>query len=228
LYPGSGELDWSIDFRLSNNTHSYIEFGHADNIATDVGGYYVAIGANGAFGSQNLYLDSYDDSQVTVQNVGWLADTWYTLRVRARGNSVSVKAWARDAASEPSGWHASRFINSVALWTPGEVYIAFNSALGSPVNASYDIANFRTCPDVLGGDGVPDSGPYCEVLANSVGGTEFATSKAWYPGSLKVYINGLLLTNYTSDPALGEISLTAPISPSDVIYVCYQANGSPG
>lgn len=75
--------------------------------------------------------------------------------------------------------------------------------------------------------GAPDSGNYCQFIEHTVGGNDFATTKAFVSGTLKIWVNGVLITSFTSDPALGQFHLTTAIDPGDVLWVCYWANGDP-
>lgn len=175
------------------------------------------------FGYTQSSTHFWDVSSFTYPTNG--SPFWVALRLE--GSDVYFKGWLA-SGSEPASWEGPKAGADLTVATMAKVYYQ-NGQSASAGQLSIDeiVTTLPGCVPVSPGTGAPNSGPYCEVLPNSVGGTEFATSKAWYPGTLKVYINGALRTAYTSNPALGEISLTASITSSDVIYVCYQANGDP-
>lgn len=75
--------------------------------------------------------------------------------------------------------------------------------------------------------GSTSSGTLCETLPHTLGGDHWATSWAFFAGSLEVWVNGIAQTGFTQDPTLGEFTLSAPIEANDVLYVCYYANGNP-
>lgn len=74
--------------------------------------------------------------------------------------------------------------------------------------------------------GAPNSGFFCETLDHS-GGADFACSKAFFSGSLEVYVNGLAQTDFTFDASFGEFHLSSAIDADDILRVCYRANGEP-
>ncbi len=75
----------------------------------------------------------------------------------------------------------------------------------------------------------PTTGPeggYCETISHT-GGTTFATQQAFFSGSLEVWVNGTRQTSFTFTALLGQFTLSAALVSTDVLRVCYKANGDP-
>lgn len=70
------------------------------------------------------------------------------------------------------------------------------------------------------------SGKVCETLVHS-GGTDFTASRAFFSGTLETWVNGVAQTDVTSVGSAATFSLSGSIDASDVLRICYRANGDP-
>lgn len=227
LFTG-GEITYALDFMVDDITSTYMELWVTDNVATDVGGVMVGVWASSA--SKQLYLDSYDASQVTLNPspVIWAANTWYTIKVQIKDSYASVKVWKR-GDPEPGGWQATIFTTALP-WTPGVVDLMVQSEKNSnTVNFYFD--NFIRYAGVDVGAGAGGEPAGRSGQSGTGAKTVFTLDYAYHWGSTRVFVDGYIQrrgVDYTeSDPDGGEITFTVAPADGAAVTILYEANGSP-
>lgn len=155
------------------------------------------------------------------------------FRMRLYDAAGAVPDWQNVTTADQPGPLSSGGIPADAAYMSVSTNVSSSAAGQTELKIGQLDFDYPTRPCyVVAGDpvppisGIPPTGKVCETIHHS-GGTDFAASRAFFSGSLDVWVNGTQQTAFTFTASLGEFSLTSSIDASDELRICYRANGDP-
>lgn len=220
LHPTDGTAAPSLSMRLLDSSGNFVVIWSAQtSLNPDPTTRFLTIGGSNATESFDSFIEGFP-----------LANIEYTVRFSIRDSLLRIRLW-ESADPEPPAWDIALPIAADIVSTLNAdntfTVVAGGTNMGNGSYCYIDFIKFLDCEPVLPAPFLPVTGPMCETLAHSVTSDTFATSRAFLSGSLQVWVNGLQQSGFTFDSTLGEFTLTGSIEPTDILRVCYQANGDP-
>lgn len=169
---------------------------------------------DGLGGYYELEFD-YDDLENPISE---FLPSMFILQAERVGGTARARIW-NEYASQP-GWMVSGSVGTGGLGIE-KVQLDARPEENGEGDLTIDYIKFCTT-----GTGIPFEGLVREVLA-SLTGVDLYTTNAFTAGTPRVWVNGLAQENFSTEPELGRITLSAPLIPEDVVVVQYVANGPP-
>ncbi len=156
------------------------------------------------------------------------AGTIYHLKWEwLEGSTSRLKVWA--GSTEPSSWTVTV---AASVITPTDLLVRGDWAVFPSANGTYKLDNLRltnTCSNNVFPASGSTFGYICEVPTR-VTSTTYQLTSAISPGTTEVTVNGVLqrpgiAREYTAGTTNGLITFNSPVTSTDVVQVCYMANG---
>lgn len=155
---------------------------------------------------QGLVLMDTSSTYGTFVPMTFVADTWYTTRFDIRGSTMRLKVWA-SSVPEPVTWTATLAKTDT---TSADTEMGFEAT-------GEDLVTYTFAPiyATLRGSGMTPLPP-------GDGSTTTWTVEPWVPGSLKVWVDGILTAPTSFDREAGTFTFDRAPALGAVITVEYQ------